>query len=104
MNHAPLHYQRMVCFKLNFTKLYYFDYFDVIQSQTGKVYAWGMGSNNQLGNGSDEDLLEPTLLTGQQVKDKNVINVSSGGQHTLFIVEDTNQPEKLTKGTNNKKR
>lgn len=63
-----------------------------------------MGSNNQLGNGSDDDLLEPTLLTGQQVKDKTVINVSSGGQHTLFIVEDVNQPEASKKVTNNKKR
>jgi len=53
----------------------------------GKVYAWGFGSNNQLGTGSDEDALEPTLLTGLQVKDKQVIAVSSGGQHTLFVVK-----------------
>lgn len=52
----------------------------------GKVYSWGMGSNQQLGVGSDDDLLVPTLLTGQQVRDKEVICVSSGGQHTLFIV------------------
>lgn len=40
-----------------------------------------------MGTGSDEDSLEPTLLTGQQVKDKHVIAVSSGGQHTLFVVK-----------------
>lgn len=51
----------------------------------GKAYAWGMGSNQQLGIGSDEDQNVPTLLTGQQVKEKQVIKVSSGGQHTLFI-------------------
>jgi len=56
-------------------------------TEDGKVYAWGFGSNNQLGTGSDEDALEPTLLTGQQVKDKHVIAVSSGGQHTLFVVK-----------------
>ncbi len=33
-------------------------------TENGKVYAWGFGSNNQLGTGSDEDALEPTLLTG----------------------------------------
>lgn len=56
-------------------------------TENGKVFAWGFGSNNQLGIGSDEDALEPTLLTGQQVKDKQVIAVSSGGQHTLFVVK-----------------
>ncbi|XP_055309663.1 regulator of chromosome condensation-like [Sitodiplosis mosellana] len=54
----------------------------------GKVYSWGMGSNQQLGLGSDDDQLVPTLLTGVQVKDREVINVSSGGQHTLFIAAD----------------
>lgn len=52
----------------------------------GKVYAWGIGSNNQLGTGSDEDVYEPVLLTGAQVKGKEVLNVNSGGQHTLFLV------------------
>lgn len=55
---------------------------------TGKVYAWGMGSNNQLGVGSEDDQETPTQLTGKQVLDKNVLRVSSGGQHTLFIVKD----------------
>lgn len=34
-------------------------------TDNGKVFAWGFGSNNQLGTGSDEDALEPTLLTGE---------------------------------------
>lgn len=54
----------------------------------GKVYSWGMGSNQQLGLGSDEDQLVPTLLTGAQVRERHVINVSSGGQHTIFIAAD----------------
>lgn len=51
----------------------------------GKAYSWGMGSNHQLGVGSDEDQSEPILLTGAQVRERNVIRISSGGQHTLFI-------------------
>lgn len=51
----------------------------------GKVYSWGMGSNQQLGVGADDDIFEPTQLTGLQVRDKEVLKVSSGGQHTLFI-------------------
>lgn len=56
-------------------------------TRDGKVYAWGIGSNSQLGIGGDEDAFEPTLLTGVQVKDKMVVKVSGGAQHTLFVVE-----------------
>lgn len=55
----------------------------------GKVYAWGIGSNNQLGAGSEDDVYEPVLLTGAQIKNKEVLNVNSGGQHTLFLVSET---------------
>lgn len=61
-------------------------------TKDGKVYSWGMGSNQQLGLGSDDDQDTPTLITGAQVKDRNVVSVSSGGQHTLFIAT-----EKTTK-------
>ncbi|XP_031637504.1 regulator of chromosome condensation-like isoform X2 [Contarinia nasturtii] len=60
-------------------------------SADGKVYSWGFGSSQQLGLGSDDDQLIPTKLTGAQVKDRQVINVSSGGQHTLFIAADKAQ-------------
>lgn len=56
-------------------------------TKDGQVYAWGIGSNSQLGIGGDEDAYEPTLLTGVQVKDKKVVKVSGGAQHTLFVVE-----------------
>lgn len=54
----------------------------------GKAYSWGMGSNQQLGCGSDDDQNEPVLLTGVQVRDRQVIRISSGGQHTLFLAAD----------------
>lgn len=53
----------------------------------GEIYAWGIGSNSQLGIGGDEDAWEPTLLTGAQVKGKKIVRVSGGAQHTLFVVE-----------------
>lgn len=61
----------------------------------GKVYSWGMGSNQQLGIGSDDDQTEPQLLTGVQVKDRAVIKVSSGGQHTLFLAADKSTDKKV---------
>lgn len=56
-------------------------------SKKGEVYVWGIGTSNQLGTGDDVDVETPKLLTGAQVKEKNVIAVSSGGQHSLFVVE-----------------
>lgn len=54
----------------------------------GKAFSWGMGSNQQLGVGSDDDKFEPALLTGAQVRERQVIRISSGGQHTLFLAVD----------------
>lgn len=54
----------------------------------GKAFSWGMGSNQQLGVGSDDDQYEPLLLTGAQVRERQVIRISSGGQHTLFLAAD----------------
>lgn len=57
-------------------------------TKDGKAYSWGIGTNQQLGLGSEDDKDEPTLITGAQVKDREVIRISSGGQHTLFIAAD----------------
>ncbi|XP_075162193.1 regulator of chromosome condensation 1 [Haematobia irritans] len=58
----------------------------------GKLYSWGMGSNHQLATGSDEDSLEPVLIISKQTEGKRIIRASSGGQHSIFLVEDENQP------------
>lgn len=52
---------------------------------SGKAYCWGMGTNKQLGNGGEDDVYEPTLVSGSQINDKKIIKVSSGGQHTVFL-------------------
>uniref|UniRef100_A0A1A9WTS1 RCC1-like domain-containing protein n=1 Tax=Glossina brevipalpis TaxID=37001 RepID=A0A1A9WTS1_9MUSC len=44
----------------------------------GKLYAWGMGTNHQLGTGSEEDGLEPTLIESKQIVDKRIIKASIG--------------------------
>ncbi|XP_013116420.2 regulator of chromosome condensation [Stomoxys calcitrans] len=58
----------------------------------GKLYSWGMGSNHQLGTGSEDDVLEPALIVSKQTEGKRIIRASSGGQHSIFLVEDENQP------------
>lgn len=58
----------------------------------GKLYSWGMGSNHQLGTGSEDDALEPVLIVSKQTEGKRIIRASSGGQHSIFLVEDESQP------------
>lgn len=53
----------------------------------GKVYSWGMGSNNQLGSGDEEDVFVPTPVGGKQLQSKQGIHVSSGGQHTVLLAK-----------------
>lgn len=56
-------------------------------TKDGKPYVWGMGTSSQLGTGNEDDVTEPKLLVSAQVKEKNVLCMSGGGQHSLFIVE-----------------
>lgn len=56
-------------------------------TKDGKVYVWGMGTNSQLGTGDEDDVTSPKLLASAQVKDKNILAINSGGQHSLFLVE-----------------
>ena len=53
----------------------------------GDCYSWGMGTNGQLGTGDDEDKFEPIKMGGKQLQGKKVIAVSSGGQHTVLLVQ-----------------
>merc|ERR1719318_381484 len=53
----------------------------------GDCYSWGMGTNGQLGTGDEEDKFKPVKMGGKQVQGKKVIAVSSGGQHTVMIVQ-----------------
>ncbi|KAJ8681275.1 hypothetical protein QAD02_017062 [Eretmocerus hayati] len=54
-------------------------------TETGKLYAWGMGTSGQLGTGEEEDVDVPTLIESKQVKDVKILRVSGGGQHTIVL-------------------
>ncbi|XP_021055462.1 regulator of chromosome condensation isoform X1 [Mus pahari] len=60
-------------------------------SKDGRVFAWGMGTNYQLGTGQDEDAWSPVEMTGKQLENRVVLTVSSGGQHTVLLVKDKTQ-------------
>lgn len=53
----------------------------------GKAYGWGMGSNHQLGNGDENDVHEPKLVSTAPIQDYKIIKVCSGAQHTVFLAQ-----------------
>ncbi|NXH19769.1 RCC1 protein, partial [Bucco capensis] len=57
-------------------------------SSDGRAFAWGMGTNYQLGTGEEEDVWSPVEMTGKQLEKRAVLAVSSGGQHTVLLVRD----------------
>ncbi|KAM8975664.1 regulator of chromosome condensation isoform 2-T2 [Pelodytes ibericus] len=56
-------------------------------SKDGHVFSWGMGTNQQLGTGEEEDVWSPYKMTGKQLEGREVLSVSSGGQHTVLLVK-----------------
>lgn len=76
-------------------------------TQEGKVFVWGNGNSSTLGTGDEEDVPIPKVLVTAQTKDKTILAVSGGGQHSLFLVEDSpvaaatteNGPTKAAKGS-----
>ncbi|XP_067929911.1 regulator of chromosome condensation-like [Watersipora subatra] len=55
---------------------------------SGKAYGWGMGTCKQLSNGEEEDQFEPQPMVGKQLANKEVLTVSSGGQHTILLARE----------------
>lgn len=62
-----------------------------ITSVAGRAFAWGMGTNYQLGTGEEEDVWSPVEMVGKQLENRTVLAVSSGGQHTVLLVKDKEQ-------------
>uniref|UniRef100_A0A674HFI8 Regulator of chromosome condensation 1 n=1 Tax=Taeniopygia guttata TaxID=59729 RepID=A0A674HFI8_TAEGU len=60
-------------------------------SSDGRAFAWGMGTNYQLGTGEEDDVWSPVEMTGKQLENRQVLAVSSGGQHTVLLVSDKEQ-------------
>ncbi|XP_038614000.1 regulator of chromosome condensation [Tachyglossus aculeatus] len=60
-------------------------------AKDGRVFAWGMGTNFQLGTGEEDDAWSPVEMAGKQLENRLVLSVSSGGQHTVLLVKDRGQ-------------
>lgn len=44
-----------------------------------------MGTNQQLGQGDDDDQLVPTVVRGKQLAERKVLVACAGGQHTVLL-------------------
>ncbi|CAG5093829.1 Similar to RCC1: Regulator of chromosome condensation (Mesocricetus auratus), partial [Cotesia congregata] len=56
-------------------------------TDSGELYAWGMGTSGQLGTGEEEDVDTPVLIKSKQLEGKNVVRVAGGGQHTIILAQ-----------------
>ncbi|WOO78367.1 Protein pim1 [Vanrija pseudolonga] len=54
-------------------------------SRDGKVYAWGLGNQGQLGLGSAETADTPTWVRSKQLKPYKAVAASAGGQHCVLL-------------------
>ena len=57
-------------------------------NNTGKLFAWGAGTNQQLGLACEDDTLSPELVVSKQLENRQVLQVSAGGQHSMCLVKD----------------
>ncbi|XP_042194775.1 regulator of chromosome condensation isoform X2 [Callorhinchus milii] len=57
-------------------------------TKDGQAYAWGMGTNFQLSTSEEEDVWSPIEMSGQQLASREVLSISSGGQHTVLLVQE----------------
>ncbi|CAG5111590.1 Oidioi.mRNA.OKI2018_I69.chr2.g5881.t1.cds [Oikopleura dioica] len=56
-------------------------------AEDGSAFAWGMGSNLQLTNGSEDDEWEPVQVAGKQIEGQKVVAISGGGQHAIIVID-----------------
>ncbi|KAG4218796.1 hypothetical protein PC116_g32724, partial [Phytophthora cactorum] len=49
----------------------------------GKVYSWGFSANYQTGQGSTDDVLEPTLIDNTAIRDRKIVWAGAGGQYSV---------------------
>lgn len=57
-------------------------------TEAGKGYAWGFGENQQLTSTEDVDIVVPTIMTGKQIDERRLLEITAGGQHTCAVAAD----------------
>ncbi|KAI7138170.1 hypothetical protein KC352_g30236, partial [Hortaea werneckii] len=57
---------------------------NLVVTKEGKAWSWGFSANYQTGLGTEDDVLEPTLIENSAVKEKALNGVFTGGQYSIL--------------------
>ncbi|KAK4186381.1 putative regulator of chromosome condensation protein [Podospora australis] len=52
-------------------------------TKEGKVYSWGFSANYQTGQGTTDDIKEPTLIDNTAIRDRKIVYSGGGGQYGI---------------------
>ncbi|MCJ1324874.1 hypothetical protein MMC10_001536 [Thelotrema lepadinum] len=53
-------------------------------TNAGKAYSWGFSANYQTGQGTNEDVVEATLIDNTAVRDETLVWAGAGGQYSML--------------------
>jgi hypothetical protein len=59
----------------------------------GKAYSWGFSTNYQTGQGTDDDIVEATLIDNTAVRGKKIVFAGAGGQFGILAGEKSASPD-----------
>jgi alpha-tubulin suppressor-like RCC1 family protein len=52
--------------------------------EEGRAYSWGFSSNYQTGQGTDDDVMEATLMENSAIKGQQILGALAGGQFGIL--------------------
>jgi regulator of chromosome condensation len=56
----------------------------ILVNKEGKAYSWGFSANYQTGQGTDDDIVVPTLIDNTAVRDTKLVWAGCGGQYSVL--------------------
>lgn len=60
-------------------------------TKEGRAYAWGFSANYQTGLGTDDDVMEATLIDNTALRGVKVNWAGAGGQYSVFTAPATDE-------------
>ena len=59
------------------------EHHSMLLTNKGYVYTWGENARGQLGSGNTTDSSTPVKITDGSLKDKKIVEISAGSEHSL---------------------
>jgi regulator of chromosome condensation len=72
---------------------------NIVLTKDGKAYSWGFNPTFQCGQGTDDDVIQPTMIDNTAIRRKRLSWTGMGGQFTMLAAEAQEQlPNGITPG------